>query len=73
MIATALCPVIGYVSDKVNKRILTLTVASFVLTISHFYTAFLPDISRSLHVVVPLIMYELGLGLFMSNMWAALK
>eukprot|EP00347_Sterkiella_histriomuscorum_P014054 403362335 len=73
VIATALCPFIGYVSDKVNRRIMSLAFASLVLTVSHFYTALLPDIPRSLHVFLPLVMYELGLGLFMSNMWAALN
>lgn len=48
VISTALCPLIGYATDKVNKRILTLALASFVLTLSHFYTALMPNKHRSL-------------------------
>lgn len=73
MILTLICPLIGYLSDKINKRILSLAFASLLLTVSHFYAYMLPDSYQSLHVTVPITMYELGLGLFMTNIWAALK
>eukprot|EP00347_Sterkiella_histriomuscorum_P008166 403346132 len=73
IVSTVICPFIGYVSDKVNQRILTLALASLVLTISHFYTAIMPDSQRSLHIIFPLVLYEIAVGLFISNMWAALN
>jgi len=73
MTLTLICPLIGYLSDKINRRIQSLAFASLLLTISHFYAYVIPDHYRSLHIVAPITLYEVGLGLFMTNIWAALK
>jgi hypothetical protein len=61
------------ISDKINQRIPTLAVSCLLLAFAQFYMSLMPDCDRCYHVVFPLVLYELGLSMFMANVWAALK
>ena len=70
---TILCPLFGYVSDRINKRIACLAFANLLLTISQSSMAAMDDCAKCPYIIMPMTLFELSMGFYVTNVWAALK
>ena len=73
IVLTCLGPILGYLSDKLNRRMLALAVGNFILFFVQSYFALSSDCHKCYSVIIPMGLFELSLGIFLSNLQAAMK
>lgn len=66
-------PLIGYLSDKFNRRGTTLVIACTILSLTQLYIVLLPNSDKNYHILVPLIFNQIGYATFITNVWPGLS
>jgi len=70
---TLVCPLIGYVSDKIQRRGTILVVAMAISTATQIALLLLPYTDQMFYVVIPLALNQFSFALFVANVWPALS
>ncbi|CDW81267.1 major facilitator superfamily protein [Stylonychia lemnae] len=73
LVMTVFCPITGLISDRVNERIGALALANFLYMVSQTFMGLMPDCYKCSLIILPLSIYEVSMGIFISNVWAALN
>jgi len=66
-------PLIGIASDKLNNRGGLLVLALTILSLTQLYFILLPHRESDMHVLVPLVLNQLGYAVFITNVWPGLS
>jgi len=66
-------PLIGWLSDKLNKRGTSLVIATLISSSTQLYIILLPFSKRSTHILAPLVLNQLGYAIFITNVWPGLN
>jgi MFS family permease len=66
-------PLIGWLSDKFNKRGTSLVIATLISSSTQLYIILLPFSNRSTHILAPLVLNQLGYAIFITNVWPGLS
>ncbi|CDW85621.1 major facilitator superfamily protein [Stylonychia lemnae] len=70
---TLMGPVLGAVSDKIDKRMQTLIFANMTIATVQSFFVLAPNFDKSYLIVIPITLFELSFGIFVSNLQAAMK
>lgn len=73
LIVCVFFPLIGYLSDKFNRRGTTLVIACIILSLTQLYIILLPHSEKDYHILVPLVLNQIGYATFITNVWPGLS
>jgi MFS family permease len=66
-------PLIGFVSDKINKRGYLMLTAVGISCLTQLYIILLPHSDKNMHILFPLVLNQIGYALFITNVWPGLS
>ena len=70
---TLLCPLIGYVSDKIQRRGTLLVISLAISSLTQAAILALPYSEKLYYILIPLTLNQFGFALFVANVWPALS
>ena len=65
-IAAIFCPPIGYLIDKIGKRVIFIIISSALITLFHLCCLFTPDSNRPIYPILFLILLGLGYSIYVT-------
>ena len=65
---TFLGPILGIISDRIDKRMLALAFGNVILFLVQLFFVITPDFDKTYFIIIPLSLFELSLGIFLSNL-----
>eukprot|EP00347_Sterkiella_histriomuscorum_P006003 403354445 len=73
IVLTCLGLILGLVSDYCNKRMMALAYGNLLLFLVQMYFSMSSDCYKCYSVIIPMGLFELSLGIFLSNLQAAMN
>jgi MFS family permease len=71
--SAALSPILGYTIDKYGMRALFITTSSFLVALSCFFSAALPNYSEPNYICLgPLVLVGFGYSIYASALWSSI-
>ena len=72
MIVNAFTPILGWISDRINRRGYTLAASSFLLLFSHIFMASIDSKRTPAPVIVSVAVNVIGYSLYVATIWAVI-
>ncbi|CDW77739.1 major facilitator superfamily protein [Stylonychia lemnae] len=73
IVSVTLGPLLGFISDKIDKRMATLIFANSLALFVHILFVTLPNSYQPYTIIIPITLFELAIGIFISNLQAAMN
>lgn len=72
-ISAIFCPLIGFITDRVGKRVIFILVSAVCVTLFHVCCMFTPDSYRPIYPILYLVLLGLGYSIYVTVYWAAIS
>ena len=72
-ISAVFCPPIGYLTDKVGKRVVFIIISAVCITLFHLCCLFTPSADKPIYPIFYLVLLGLGYSIYVTVYWAAIS